>query len=61
MREDGARGPWPSDHILIKWGAWKLVFFCLFFFFGFVKFVKFVVNEVGMLDVYSGGPGEEGK
>ena len=22
MRED-ARGPWPSDQILIKWGAWK--------------------------------------
>jgi hypothetical protein len=45
MREDGARGPWPSDQILIQWGAWKLgVFFLSIIFFGFVKFVKFVVN-----------------
>jgi hypothetical protein len=29
MREDGARGPWSSDQILIKWGAWKSDFFCL--------------------------------
>jgi hypothetical protein len=26
MREDGARGTWPSDQILIKKGAWKLGF-----------------------------------
>jgi hypothetical protein len=32
MREDGARGQWPSDQILSKWGAWKFGFFCLFFF-----------------------------
>jgi hypothetical protein len=44
MREDGARGPWPSDQILINWGAWKLGVFFVYFFFGFVKFVKFVVN-----------------
>ena len=25
-REDGARGQWPSDQILIEWGAWKCVF-----------------------------------
>ena len=45
MREDGARGPWPGDQILIKWGAWKLgfVLFC-FVFFHFVKFIKFVVS-----------------
>ena len=30
-------------------------------FFGLVGFVKFVVNSVDMLDVPSGGPGEEGK
>jgi hypothetical protein len=31
MREDGARGPWTRDQILInKWGAWKLGF-CLLF------------------------------
>ena len=45
MREDGARGSWPSDHLSLQWGAWKLGVFCLsIFFFGFVKFVKFVVN-----------------
>ena len=27
MREEGARGPWPSDQILIKWGALKMGFF----------------------------------
>ena len=27
MREESARGPWPSDQILIKWGALKLGFF----------------------------------
>jgi hypothetical protein len=42
MREDGARGPWPSTQILIKWGAWKWVLFLSIIFFGFVKFVKFV-------------------
>ncbi len=36
--------------------------FCLsIIFFGIVEFVKFVVNQVAMLDVHSGGPGEEGK
>jgi hypothetical protein len=45
MREDGARRPWPSDQILIKWGAWKLGFlFWSIIFFGFVKCTKFVVN-----------------
>jgi hypothetical protein len=44
MREDGARRLWPSDQLLIQWGAWKWVFFLSFIFFGFVKFVKFVVN-----------------
>jgi hypothetical protein len=29
--------------------------------FSLVLFVKFVVNKVVMLDVHSGGPGEEGK
>jgi len=41
--EDGARGPWPSDQILIKGGAWKL-FFLFIIFFGFVQFVKFVIS-----------------
>jgi hypothetical protein len=41
--EDGARGPWPSEQILIKWGAWKLGVLSIIFFV-FVKFVKFVVN-----------------
>jgi hypothetical protein len=45
MREDGARGSWPSDQLSLQWGAWKLGVFCLsIIFFGFVKFVKFVVN-----------------
>ena len=57
MREEGARGPWPSDQILIKKGAWKLAFSSSFVFF----VVKFVVNSVVMLDVYSGGLSEEGK
>jgi hypothetical protein len=39
MREDCARGAWPRDQILIKWGAWKLGFFLSVFFVGFVKFV----------------------
>jgi hypothetical protein len=56
MREEGARRPWPSDQILIKWGAWKL---CCIIFSGFVKFVKFVVSEVVMLGVHSGGRSEE--
>jgi hypothetical protein len=43
MREDDARGPWPSDQILIKLGAWKLGFWSIIFF-GFVKFVKVVVS-----------------
>jgi hypothetical protein len=30
MCEEGARGPWPSDQILIKQGAWKLVSFFSF-------------------------------
>jgi hypothetical protein len=60
MLEDGARGPWPSDQILIKWGAWKLGFLS-FIFFVFVKFDKIVVSEVVMLDVHNGGLGEEGK
>jgi hypothetical protein len=30
-------------------------------FFGLVGFLKFVVNEVAMLDVHSGGPGEKGQ
>jgi hypothetical protein len=38
MREDGVRGPWPSDQILIQWGAWKLGILSIIFF-GFVKFV----------------------
>jgi len=41
MREDGARGPWPSDQIL-KWETWKLGFFRLLF--SLAKFVRFVVN-----------------
>jgi hypothetical protein len=68
MREDGARGSWPSDQLLIQWGAWKwegggCLIFSLVLFVKFVvnKFVKFVVNYVAMLDVHSGGPGEEGK
>jgi hypothetical protein len=24
MCEDGARGSWPSDQLLLQWGAWKL-------------------------------------
>jgi hypothetical protein len=43
MREDGARGPWPSDQILIKGGAGKLGVLSIIFF-GFVKFVKFVIS-----------------
>ena len=31
MREDGARGPWPSDQILIEWGAWNLGCFVYYF------------------------------
>jgi hypothetical protein len=23
MREDSARGSWPSDQLLPQWGAWK--------------------------------------
>jgi hypothetical protein len=42
MRED-ARGPWSSDQILIKCGAWKLGILSIIFF-GFVKFVKFAVS-----------------
>jgi hypothetical protein len=62
MREDGARGSWPSDQLSLQWGAWKLGVFCLsIIFFGLLKFVKFVVNQVVMLDVHSGGPSEEGK
>jgi hypothetical protein len=62
MRKDGARGSWPSAQLSLQWGAWKLGVFCLsIVFVGLVKFVKFVVNLVAMLDVYSGGPGEEGK
>ena len=61
MREDGSRGPWPSYQILIKWGAWKLFFYWSIIFFDFVQFNKFDVNQVGMLDVQSGGPAEEGK
>jgi hypothetical protein len=58
MREDGARGSWPSAQLSLQWGAWKLGVFCLsIIFFGLVRFVKFVA----MLDVHSGGPGEEGK
>ena len=46
----------------LQGGAWKLGVFCLsIIFFGLVKFVKFVVNSVAMLDVHSGGPGEERK
>jgi hypothetical protein len=41
MRDDGARGSWPSDQLLIQWGEWKWVFLSNIFF-GFVKFVKFV-------------------
>jgi hypothetical protein len=45
MREDGARGSWPSAQLSLQWGAWKLGVFCLsIIFFGLVKFVKFVVN-----------------
>jgi hypothetical protein len=62
MREDGARGSWPSDQLSLQWGAWKLGVFCLSIIFcGFVMFVKFVVNQVVMFDVHSVGPGEEGK
>jgi hypothetical protein len=25
MRKDGARGSWPSAHLSLLWGAWKLV------------------------------------
>jgi hypothetical protein len=38
MREDGARGPWPSDQILVKWGTLKLGFLSIIVL-GFVKFV----------------------
>ena len=32
MREDGARGQWPSDQLLFEWGAWKWIFlFCPLF------------------------------
>jgi len=31
MREDGAHGQWPSEQILIEWGAWKWVFFVYYF------------------------------
>jgi hypothetical protein len=32
MREDGARGSWPSDQLLPQWAAWKLGgFVCLLF------------------------------
>ena len=45
MREDGVRGPWSSDQILIQWGAWKLgTFFCLLF-----CRVKDVGHELGVL------------
>ena len=48
MREDGARGQWPSDQLLIEWGAWKWFFFVLFVFcfpiISLILFVKFVVN-----------------
>ena len=37
MREDGARGSWPSDHLSLQGGVWKLGVFCLsIIFFGFV-------------------------
>ena len=29
MREDGARGSWPSDQLSLQWGAWKSGVFCL--------------------------------
>ena len=38
MREDGARGQWPSDQLLPQWGAWKWGFLSILFF-GFGKFV----------------------
>jgi hypothetical protein len=59
MREEGARGPWPSDQNLIQWGAGKVGFFYCFLW--FCKFVKLVVSQVVMLDVHSGGLSEEGK
>jgi hypothetical protein len=31
MREEGACGSWPSDQILKKWGAWKLLFSLYYF------------------------------
>jgi hypothetical protein len=43
MRENGARGSWPSDQLLIQWGAWKWFLSIIFF-----DFVKFVVNQVVM-------------
>jgi hypothetical protein len=62
MREDGARGSWPSAQLSLQWGAWRLGVFCLcIIFLGLVKFVKLVVNLVAKFDVHSGGPGEEGK
>jgi hypothetical protein len=33
----------------------------VYYFLWLDTFVKFVVNKVPMLDVHSGGPGEEGK
>ena len=45
MREDSARGSWPSDQLSLQWGAWKSGVFCLSIIsFGLVKFVEFVVN-----------------
>jgi hypothetical protein len=36
MREDGARGSWPHDQLLLMWGAWNLgglfVYYFLWFF-----------------------------
>jgi hypothetical protein len=38
MREDGARGSWPSAQLSLQWGAWKLgVFYLSIIFFGLVN------------------------
>ena len=29
MREDGARGSWPSAQLSFQWGVWKSGVFCL--------------------------------
>ncbi len=35
MREDGARGSWPSDQLSLQWGAWKSGFLFVYYFLWF--------------------------